>query len=104
MTQQDPLWKLRHALAGVALALLVSVFLAALAGRFVADLAGGEYGTRVAIYGGLLLYVLVGGVVVFAKVAQHETRPLSAGRVALWLASLWLWPALLLAGRRAPPA
>jgi hypothetical protein len=57
----------------------------------------------VAIYGGLLLYVLVGGVVVFAKVAQHETRPLSPGRVALWLASLWLWPALLLARKRRPP-
>jgi hypothetical protein len=100
MTQQDPLWKLRHALAGVALALFLSVFIAAWTGRWVADLIGGDYGTRVAIYGGLLLYVLIGGVVVFAKVAQHETRPLSAGRVALWLASLWLWPALLLAGRR----
>ena len=74
---------------GVALALFLSVFVAALAGRFIADLAGGDYGTRVAIYGALLLYVIVGGAVVFAKVAQHETRPLNAGRVALWLASLW---------------
>jgi hypothetical protein len=102
MTQQDPLWKLRHALAGVALALLVSVFLAALAGRWMADLVGGDYRTRVAFYGGLMLYVLLGAGVVFAKVAQYETRPLSVGRVALWLASLWLWPGLLLAGRRPP--
>jgi 4-amino-4-deoxy-L-arabinose transferase-like glycosyltransferase len=102
MTQQDPLWKLRHALAGVALAILVSVFLAAQAGSWMADLVGGDYPTRVAIYGGLMLYVLVGAGVVFAKVAQHETRPLSPGRVALWLVSLWFWPGLLLAGRRPP--
>ncbi len=102
MTQQDPLWKLRHALAGVALALFLSVFVAAVAGRLIADLAGGDYGTRVAIYGCLLFYVVAGGAVVFAKVAQHETRPLSAGRVVLWLASLWLWPALLLARRTRP--
>jgi hypothetical protein len=37
--------------------------------------------------------------VLFIKVAQHETRPLSLGRVLKWLASLWLWPLLLL-GRR----
>jgi hypothetical protein len=91
-------------LAGVALAMFMSVFVAALAGRLLADLAGGAYGASVAIYAALLLYVLVGAAVVFAKVAQHETRPLSAGRVALWLASLWLWPGLLLAGRRPPPA
>jgi hypothetical protein len=34
------------------------------------------------------------------RVAQHETRALSAARVGLWLASLWLWPALLAARRR----
>jgi len=42
----------------------------------------------------------VGAGVLFVKVAQHETRSLSAGRVGKWLASLWLWP-LLLAARRA---
>ena len=46
----------------------------------------------------LLLYVIVGAVVLFARVARHETQPLSARRVALWFASLWLWPLLL--GRR----
>ena len=44
--------------------------------------------------------LVVGAAVLFAKVARHETRPLGAGRVVLWLASLWLWPALLL-GRKA---
>jgi hypothetical protein len=43
-----------------------------------------------------------GAGVLFVKVAQHETRPLTAGRVLKWLASLWLWPLLLLA-RRPPP-
>ncbi|MFN8937686.1 MAG: hypothetical protein ACK5Y0_17510 [Pseudomonadota bacterium] len=98
--QNDPLWKLRHAIAGVALALLAAVLLAALAARVIGDRIADSYGLRVAIYGGLLLYVVVGAGVLFVKVAQHETRSLSAGRVGKWLASLWLWP-LLLAARRA---
>ena len=100
MSLQDPLWKLRHALAGVGLALLLSVFAAALAGAALGDLFGGGYGTRVALYGGLLLYVLTGAVVLFVKVAQHETAPLSFARVARWFASLWLWPVLWAAARR----
>lgn len=101
MYEQDPLWKMRHALVGVALALMVSVFIAAFAGAFVGDLIGDSYGTRVAVYSALLLYVVVGAGVLFAKVARHETRPMSAPRLGLWLASLWLWPGLLLAaGKR----
>jgi hypothetical protein len=99
MSQQDPLWKLRHALAGVAIALLLSVLLAAFAGRLLGDLFGGDYGMRSGVYGVLLLYVVIGAGVLFVKVAQHETTPLSARRVALWLASLWVWP-LLLFGRK----
>jgi hypothetical protein len=95
MSQQDPLWKLRHALAGVAIALLLSVLAAALAGRILGDLFGGDYGLRSGIYGALLLYVVIGAGVLFVKVAQHETRPLSASRVGLWLVSLWVWPVLL---------
>ncbi|MCU0967694.1 MAG: hypothetical protein MUF03_02545 [Rubrivivax sp.] len=97
----DPLWRLRHALAGLGLALLFSVFVAALLGRLIGDLFGDSYGLRVSIYGALLLHVIVGAVVLFVRVARHETRPLTAARVLLWLASLWLWP-LLLIGRRAP--
>jgi hypothetical protein len=100
MSQQDPLWKLRHALGGVALALLLAVFTAALVGRLAGDAWGGDYGSRVAVYGALLLYVVVGAGVLFAKVAQYEERPLSAGRVALWFASLWLWPVLMFSGKR----
>ena len=98
--ENDPLRKLRHALAGVGLALLLSVFAAAVAGRVIGDLFGDSYGVRVAIYGALLLYVVVGAGVLFAKVARHETRPLSAGRLLRWFASLWLWPLLLAAMRR----
>jgi hypothetical protein len=95
----DPLWRLRHAIAGVGLALVAAVLGAALCGSALGDLLGGGYGTRVAVYGALLLYVVAGAGVLFVKVAQHETAPLSARRVALWFASLWTWP-LLLAGRR----
>ena len=110
MNDNDPLWRLRHALAGLALALLLSVLLAALAGRLLGDALGdtlgSAYGTRVTVYGLLLLYVVIGAVVLFIKVAQHERLPLTAGRVLTWLASLWLWPLLLLLllAARKPPA
>lgn len=102
MLDNDPLWKLRHALAGVGLALLLSVPAAALLGRWLGDLAGGTYGWRAGVYTVLLLHVVVGAGVLFARVARHETRPVSVPRVLRWFASLWLWPLLLLAtaGRR----
>ncbi len=103
MNENDPLWKMRHALAGVGLALLLSVAVAAALGRLLGDAFGGDYGTRVAVYGVLLLHAVAGAVVLFVKVAQNETRPLTAGRVLTWLASLWLWPLLLLAARKPPP-
>ena len=105
MSYQDPLWKLRHALAGVALALLFAVLTAAMMGAVLGDLVAGSYEARVAFYCALLLYVVVGAVVLFTRVAQHETRPLSPGRVGLWFASLWLWPLLFMRrGHRGPHA
>lgn len=99
---RDPLWALRHALAGLAGALLLSVPMAALLGRWAGDSLGGDYGTRVVVYGALLLHVLTGAVVLFVRVARHERRPLGAGRLLLWLLSLWLWPLLFArAGGRA---
>lgn len=103
MIDNDPLWKLRHAIAGVGVALLLSVPAAAWVGSWLGDRIGGDYGTRVAAYGALLLYVLAGAAVLTLKVARHETRPLSVGRVLKWLVSLWLWP-LLLAASRPPQA
>jgi hypothetical protein len=94
--ENDPLWRLRHALAGVGLALLLSVPVAALLGSAVGDLLTGTYGGRVAVYSGLLVYVIAGAATLFIKVAQHETTPLSVRRIGLWLLSLWLWPLLLL--------
>jgi MFS family permease len=98
--ENDPLWRLRHALAGVALALLLAVLLAAVLGSVLGDVVTGSYGGRVAFYSGLLLYVVAGAVALFIKVAQYETRPLSLKRTGLWLISLWIWPALLV--RRGP--
>ncbi len=95
----DPLYRLRHALLGVSLALLASVPVAALFGRWAGDLFGDTYVLRAGVYGGLLLYLVVGAVVLFAKVARHETRPVSVPRLLRWFASLWLWPLLLLAAR-----
>lgn len=100
MYENDPLWKMRHALTGVALALLACVVMAALLGRVFGDLLGGTYAWRVGVYSALLLYVVTGAVVLFAKVARHETRPVSGGRVVRWTLSLWLWPLLLALGGR----
>ena len=99
MPVEDPLYKLRHAIAGVTLALLLSVFAAALLGRWLGDALGDSYAWRAGLYAALLLYVVVGAAVLFTRVAVHETRPLTAARVALWFASLWLWPALMFARR-----
>lgn len=99
MPIEDPLYKLRHAFAGVAIALLLSLFIAALLGSWLGDVLGGTYGWRAGVYVSLLLYVMVGAVVLFMRVAAHEKRPLSVPRVGLWLASLWLWPLLFVLRR-----
>jgi predicted MFS family arabinose efflux permease len=100
MYDNDPLWKLRHALVGLGLSLLLSIPVAALIGSTLGDLLGGTYGWRVGVYTALLAYVLAGAVVLFAKVARHETRPFNLPRLMKWLASLWLWPLLLVAAGR----
>ena len=98
--ENDPLWRLRHALAGVGLALFLAVLASAALGSALASAFGGGYGARVTVYSALLIYVLVGAGVLFVKVAQHETRPMSVQRVGLWFASLWAWPLLLLSRRK----
>ena len=103
MHDNDPLWKLRHALAGIGLALACSALLAALIGSVLGDALGGTYGWRAGTYALLLVYVVVGAVVLFVKVAQHETKPLSARRLARWVLSLWLWPALWWMSRQRKP-
>lgn len=96
MLDNDPLYKLRHALLGLMLALGISVPLAAWLGAVLTGMFVDSYGTRVAVYGVLLAYVIAGAVMLFIKVAQHETRRLTLPRLLVWLASLWCWPLLLL--------
>ncbi|MBZ8142096.1 hypothetical protein CLD22_19590 [Rubrivivax gelatinosus] len=96
----DPLYRLRHALVGLTIALVLSVPVAALAGRWIGDAIGDDYAWRAGAYALLLAYVVTGAVVLFVKVARHETRPVSAARIVRWFASLWLWPGLLLLRRR----
>ena len=100
MPVDDPLYRLRHAIAGVLLALLLSVLLAALLGRVLGDAFGDSYALRTGLYAMLLLYVVIGAAVLFTRVAAYEARALSARRVGLWLASLWLWPLLLMRRRK----
>jgi hypothetical protein len=95
LNHDDVLWRLRHALAGVGVALLLSVPTAALLGRVLGDALGGGYGARVAVYAALLAYVVLGAGVLLARVAARETRPLTLRRAGRWFLSLWLWPALL---------
>jgi MFS family permease len=93
---QDPLYKMRHSLIGLLGALAISVVLAAVLGAFVGDLVVGTYGARVAFYSGILVYIIIGAIVVFMKIARHETKPATVTRVLLWAACLWGWPGVLL--------
>lgn len=98
----DPLSKLIPPLAGVVLAVVLSLMIAAT----VAGQIGEDYATRAWIYTIAVLWVLVGAVVVFMLAHRGESRPLSVGRVLLWTASIWLWPILALRAlpRRGPPS
>jgi hypothetical protein len=88
----DPLLKLISPLAGVVLAVVLSVMVSAtIAGRI-----GDDYETRAWIYTIAVLWVLIGAVVVFMLAHRGETRTLSVGRVLLWTASIWLWPVFAL--------
>lgn len=97
----DPLLKLISPLAGVVLAVLISVMVSAT----VAGQIGDDYATRAWIYTVAVLWVLAGAVVVFMLTHRGETKTLSLGRVLLWTASIWLWPVFALRAvqrRRAP--
>jgi general stress protein CsbA len=100
----DPLLKFISPLAGVVLAVLLSVMVSAT----VAGQIGDDYATRAWIYTIAVVWVLAGAVVIFMLAHRGETRTLSIGRVLLWTASIWLWPvfalrALQRRSRSAPP-
>lgn len=88
----DPLLKFISPLAGVVLAVVLSILVSAT----VAGHLGGEYSTRVWIYTAAVLWVIVGAVVVFMLTHKAETGTLSLRRVLLWTASIWLWPVFAL--------
>jgi len=88
---RDPLARLGPALAGVLLAVVLSTLLAAVIGGAMP----GQYRDRALVYVVLVVWILVGAVVVFSQAAAGERRPLTVGRVALWMASIWVWPLLI---------
>ena len=92
----DPLVRYGAPLAAVLLAVVLSVLTAAL----LAGQLEGEYSTRALVYAGLVLWVIVGAAVMFILAHRSEGGRLSAGRVLLWTATIWLWPVFALLARR----
>ncbi len=90
--QDDPLLKFISPLAGVVLAVVLSIVVAA----WVAGNLGGDYSTRAWIYAAAVLWVVAGAVIVFMLIHKAETALLSPKRVLLWTASIWLWPVFAL--------
>ncbi len=93
--ERDPLWKLRHSLAALSLAMLLSLFLAAFAGRWIGDLLGDRYELRATSFLVLMVYALVGAGVMFARIQAYPARTLSLRCLLQWLGRVWLWPLLL---------
>jgi hypothetical protein len=96
MPPDDPFLKIARPLAGVLIAVVVSMLIAAMIGGALPL----DYNGRAWVYTGLLCYVIAGAVVVFKLASGGETQPLTAARIVKWTLSLWAWPALLLASRR----
>lgn len=88
------------ALLGAALAVILSVPLAAVVAAQLSD----TYETRALVYTGFLLWAVVGAVVVFMRTYEGERGGMGAARVLKWMISIWLWPLIALAPRRKPEA
>lgn len=80
------------ALIGASLGVALSVPIAA----YTAAWLGDTYNSRVMIYCGFLIWVIIGAVAIFRKTYKGETRRPTFRRILLWCISLWLWPFLLL--------
>ena len=96
MREDDPLTRYGPPLASVLLAVVLSILIAAI----MAGQIEGEYQTRALVYGGFVLWVLLGAVVVFVLAHRGEAGRVSISRILLWAASIWLWPLFLLLRRR----
>jgi hypothetical protein len=92
----DPVTRYGPPLAGVILAVVVSILVAAM----VAGQVGATYEERALVYAGFVLWVVLGAAVVFILAHRGEAGRLSITRVLLWAASIWLWPVFLLLRRR----
>jgi predicted MFS family arabinose efflux permease len=95
----DPDASLSPAMVGAALAVIISVPLAA----WVAGHLDADYDTRAWVYTISVLWALAGAVIVFALTHEAERGRLSLGRVLKWIVSVWLWPLLALRPRRRRP-
>ena len=96
MPNNDPLTRYGPPLAGVILAVVLSILVAAM----VAGQVGATYEERALVYAGFVLWVVLGAAVVFILAHRGEAGRLSITRVLLWAASIWLWPVFLLLRRR----
>ena len=96
MPEDDPLTRIGAPLAGVIIAFVLSVLVAAM----VAGQIDGTYEQRSLVYAGFVLWVLVGAAAVFVIAHRGEAGRLSLSRVLLWAASIWLWPLFLVLRRR----
>lgn len=96
MPENDPLTRYGPPLAGLLIAVVLSVLVAAM----VAGQIEGTYQTRALVYTGFVLWVMLGAAVIFMLAHRGEAARLSIARVLLWAASIWLWPVFLLLSRR----
>ena len=67
---------------------------------FTASFFGDTYEVRATVYGLLLLWVVTGSILIFARTYKKERKLPTPGRIFLWFASVWLWPLLLIFGKR----
>jgi hypothetical protein len=93
--ENDPLLRYGRALAGVLIAVVISVLIAALIGGALPL----DYSGRAWVYTGLVAYLVAGAFVVFRLTAGGERGGLSPARILRWIASLWIWPLFLLLRR-----
>lgn len=85
-----------NALVGACCAIGTSVPVSA----YIAALIGDTYLVRVIVYGLILLWVICGAITIFFKTYKAETKKLSLRFIMLWFLSVWLWPLLLLFGKK----
>jgi hypothetical protein len=99
---EDPLAELGPALACALIAQVVSVLLAAV---FAAQVPGG-YRVRSCVFLAALLWSVAGTVLLLIRTAGgskgSDAKQIRFSRIALWVASSWVWPILLRPRRQTP--